>query len=158
MMDKSVKSVQYSYEILDWKQKIEVINTELAELRGTSIKGLISQSGSRFRLAGRAQQDNFHIALGDNLCSCGLGVSESKSEPETLGSPFHLFRTDGHIDHTIGQRTSLFLIAFELGVYPHLPALLLWNCSKCGVVGQARNGVFEELKPATHECQRGNVV
>ena len=156
MTNLSISKTHYSVRLLDCEATIASAEAQLERVSSPTIKGFIAASVAEVKIASRAQKDNYHLAINPDFCSCALAHHPGSSEEDggKVADPIDLFRSIGHVDHQKGELTTLFLVAFESGPYPHLPKLLLWNCATCGIVGQARNDIFDPALETSHICNK----
>lgn len=97
------------------------------------------------------QKQNIHRQIGWAECSCGLMVESNSGESFDTVSE-RLFRSKGHIDHSKGQLTILFVRKWKLP--QSSSSLYCWWCLQCGYLGEVALGENRKVGRApAHTCE-----
>ncbi len=95
-----------------------------------------------------SRRNNIHRFIWGGHCSCGLSVSKPD---ESLDVQEHVFRSQGHIDHTRGALTKTFVRKWPaIGLTSEF---YCWWCVECGYLGEVKPGKSGKPKEQlNHEC------
>lgn len=140
--------ITYALRLLDIDEAVEIIKGKIERPDYPNVvKQGLSQFTAAIRDAKLCQTINVHREVASGLCSCSLQISVAEGEKSAIAKE-RLFRTRGHVDHSKGKLTRIFIRKW--------PAIntdgefYCWWCLECGYLGEAS---LSNPKPPIHQCR-----
>jgi hypothetical protein len=144
--------IEYSLKVLDADSGVKYLKQKMSEAGGpNAVKVIFAQMVSKLEDARKCQILNTHRNLAFGECSCGLSIDVPDDERFDITEE-RLFRTRGHIDHTVGNLTKLFVRKWP--AVNTRGEFFCWWCVECGYQGNAGLGSKGEVQQRLlHECR-----